>query len=71
MTSKDYVRITHRALHERGDNGWTVQETLLLLTGLEMFGDNWAEVSEHVGTKTQVPGLWPCAELKPGCMNCL
>jgi len=24
------------------------------LTSLEMFGDNWAEVAENVGTKTQV-----------------
>ncbi len=54
MASKDFVRITHRSLHERDDSGWTVQETLLLLTGLEMFGDNWNEVSDHVGTKTQV-----------------
>ena len=52
LSSRDFARITHRAHHER-DSQWTAQETLLLLTSLEMFGDNWAEVAEHVGNKTQ------------------
>ena len=33
---------------------WTDQETLLLLEGLELFKENWAEIAEHVGTKSQV-----------------
>ena len=37
-----------------GDSVWTDQDTLLLLEGLELFGDNWAEVADHVGTKSQV-----------------
>ncbi|KAG2493874.1 hypothetical protein HYH03_007812 [Edaphochlamys debaryana] len=36
------------------EGAWSQQETLLLLEGLEMYGDNWAEVAEHVGTKSQV-----------------
>ncbi|KAF7637479.1 hypothetical protein Mgra_00002998 [Meloidogyne graminicola] len=32
---------------------WTPQETLLLLEGLEMFKDDWNQVSDHVGTRTQ------------------
>eukprot|EP01103_Thecamoeba_quadrilineata_P001682 TRINITY_DN1152_c0_g1_i2.p1 TRINITY_DN1152_c0_g1~~TRINITY_DN1152_c0_g1_i2.p1 ORF type:complete len:489 (-),score=90.79 TRINITY_DN1152_c0_g1_i2:88-1554(-) len=30
---------------------WTDQETLLLLEGLEKFGEDWEQVAEHVGTK--------------------
>ena len=33
---------------------WSDQETLLLLEGLELYGDNWAEIAEHVGTRSQV-----------------
>ncbi|KAI3413864.1 hypothetical protein GPALN_011339 [Globodera pallida] len=32
---------------------WTSQETLLLLEGLEMFKDDWNQVADHVGTRTQ------------------
>ncbi|KAF7631204.1 SWI/SNF complex subunit SMARCC2 [Meloidogyne graminicola] len=32
---------------------WTPQETLLLLEGLEMFKDDWNQVSDHIGTRTQ------------------
>ena len=34
---------------------WSDQETLLLLEGMEMYGENWAEIAEHVGTRSQVP----------------
>ena len=33
---------------------WSDQETLLLLEGMEMYGENWAEIAEHVGTRSQV-----------------
>lgn len=33
--------------------GWTDQETLMLLEGLEMYGENWTEISEFVGTKSK------------------
>jgi hypothetical protein len=33
---------------------WSEMDTLLLLEGLELFGDNWAEISDHVGNKSQV-----------------
>jgi SWI/SNF related-matrix-associated actin-dependent regulator of chromatin subfamily C len=32
---------------------WSDQETLLLLEGLELFGDNWQEIANHVGTKSK------------------
>ncbi|KAL3309830.1 hypothetical protein Ciccas_011615 [Cichlidogyrus casuarinus] len=34
-------------------DGWTDQETLLLLEALEMFKDDWNSVAEHVGNRTQ------------------
>lgn len=34
--------------------GWTDQELLLLLEGIELYGDSWADIAEHVGTKSQV-----------------
>ena len=33
---------------------WSDQETLLLLEGMEMYGESWAEIAEHVGTRSQV-----------------
>jgi len=33
---------------------WSDMDTLLLLEGLELFGDNWADISDHVGNKSQV-----------------
>ncbi|ERN17502.1 hypothetical protein AMTR_s00059p00072490 [Amborella trichopoda] len=32
---------------------WTNQETLLLLEALELYGENWNEIAEHVATKTK------------------
>jgi SWI/SNF related-matrix-associated actin-dependent regulator of chromatin subfamily C len=34
-------------------DGWSDQETLLLLEALELFGDNFNEIAEHVGTKSK------------------
>lgn len=33
---------------------WSEMDTLLLLEGLELFGDNWGDISDHVGNKSQV-----------------
>ena len=33
---------------------WSDQETLLLLEGLELHKDRWADIAEHVSTKSQV-----------------
>eukprot|EP00271_Cylindrocystis_brebissonii_P006681 TRINITY_DN19445_c0_g1_i1.p1 TRINITY_DN19445_c0_g1~~TRINITY_DN19445_c0_g1_i1.p1 ORF type:complete len:829 (+),score=231.07 TRINITY_DN19445_c0_g1_i1:688-3174(+) len=40
---------------EEGEEGaaWSGEETLLLLEGLELYGDNWAEIAEHVGSRTR------------------
>eukprot|EP00026_Physarum_polycephalum_P001105 Phypoly_transcript_01106.p1 GENE.Phypoly_transcript_01106~~Phypoly_transcript_01106.p1 ORF type:complete len:1211 (+),score=351.28 Phypoly_transcript_01106:507-3635(+) len=32
---------------------WTDQETLLLLEGIELYNENWDQISEHVGSKTK------------------
>lgn len=36
-----------------GGATWTDEETLLLLEALELFGANWNEIADHVGTKTK------------------
>ncbi|KAK9830209.1 hypothetical protein WJX72_010310 [[Myrmecia] bisecta] len=51
-TAKDFVRIDQA--DEPSGPDWTDQETLLLLEGLEIYGDNWGEIAEHVGTKSQL-----------------
>jgi SWI/SNF related-matrix-associated actin-dependent regulator of chromatin subfamily C len=35
-----------------GDN-WSDQETLLLLEGMELYNENWHEISDHVGSKSR------------------
>lgn len=52
-SSKDFIRVA--ATDPVPDNsGWTEQETMLLLEGLELYGDNWGEVSEHVGGRSEL-----------------
>lgn len=38
----------------QGNGQWKDLETLLLLEGIELYGDNWADIAAHVGTKSQV-----------------
>lgn len=53
-SSKDFVLASTPEERTVVDSGWTIQESALLLGGLEIFGDNWGLVAGHVGTKTQV-----------------
>lgn len=39
------------------EDKWTPSETLLLLEGLELFGEEWAAVAEHVGDKMPVSNV--------------
>lgn len=32
---------------------WTEEETSRLLEGIELFGENWSKISEHIGTKNK------------------
>lgn len=51
--AKDFIRVAATdAVPD--DSGWTDQETLLLLEGLELYGDNWAEISKHVRGRSQL-----------------
>eukprot|EP00803_Ostreobium_quekettii_P007065 evm.model.scf_1407.2 EVM.evm.TU.scf_1407.2 scf_1407:7799-21268(+) len=52
-SAKDFVRI-EQDNEEVDAAGWTQQETLLLLEGIELYGDNWSEVAEHIGSKSQL-----------------
>ncbi|MCO5573643.1 hypothetical protein L7F22_027415 [Adiantum nelumboides] len=55
MTTSDFIPFHGQA--EQTDNidigSWSDQETLMLLEALELYGDNWTEVSEFVGTKSK------------------
>ncbi|KAI8464815.1 MAG: hypothetical protein J3K34DRAFT_102566 [Monoraphidium minutum] len=53
--SADFARLEGGADYNAPDAAgaagkWTPQETLLLLEGLDMHGDQWPAVAEHVGT---------------------
>ncbi|CAO1614476.1 unnamed protein product [Sympodiomycopsis kandeliae] len=62
MFSGDFVRIDDSAFKQGGGsaiegistNGqeWSDGETLRLLEALEMYGDDWSRVEEHVGTRS-------------------
>ncbi|KAL5982772.1 hypothetical protein ACLOJK_016848 [Asimina triloba] len=53
-SSIDFVKVnsTKGFSYLDGDS-WSDQETLLLLEALEVFGDNWNDIAEHVGTKSK------------------
>lgn len=55
MKPRDFIQMNsagaHGANEESDPDAWTESETLLLLEALEMYGDNWTLVSEHVGSK--------------------
>jgi hypothetical protein len=51
MFSSDFVKIERQRDTQTTD--WTDQETLLLLEGIEKYGENWDKVAEHVATKSR------------------
>ncbi|XP_022773289.1 SWI/SNF complex subunit SWI3C isoform X2 [Durio zibethinus] len=53
-SSIDFVRID--STKDYGDldgESWSDQETLLLLEAMEIYGENWNEIAEHVGAKSK------------------
>ncbi|KAF2760522.1 SWIRM-domain-containing protein [Pseudovirgaria hyperparasitica] len=51
----DYTKLEndkYSAIPDR-DAPWTDAETLLLLEGLELFDEDWNQISEHVGSRTR------------------
>jgi len=53
MYSGDFVRISQSPFAHASGEEWTDEEVLLLLEGIEMHDDDWAAISEHVGTRTR------------------
>eukprot|EP00171_Calliarthron_tuberculosum_P013451 IDg13451t1 len=55
MQPRDFIQMKSAGCgpgsKEVDDRIWTESETLLLLEALEMYGDNWELVAEHVGSK--------------------
>ncbi|KAG7443688.1 SWIRM-domain-containing protein [Guyanagaster necrorhizus] len=50
MFSGDFVKLTSTT--PEGNDGWSDQEVLSLLEGIEMYDDDWSKIEEHVMTKT-------------------
>ncbi|CAA6657585.1 unnamed protein product [Spirodela intermedia] len=53
MTPADFILMEPAEAPGTGGGSWTDQETLLLLEALELYGENWNEIAEHVATKTK------------------
>ncbi|CAJ0839761.1 7062_t:CDS:2 [Entrophospora sp. SA101] len=53
MFSGDFVRLEDLEFSKYKDNDWTVGETLSLIEGVELFGDDWNMVSMHVHTRSK------------------
>lgn len=61
-SAKDFIRV--EATSATADaTGWSAQETLLLLEGMELHGEAWAKVAEHVGTKSKLDCVLRFAQL--------
>mmetsp|Transcript_2901 Transcript_2901/g.13553 ORF Transcript_2901/g.13553 Transcript_2901/m.13553 type:complete len:739 (-) Transcript_2901:3069-5285(-) len=46
-----------------GQKGWSEQETVLLLEGIELHGENWELISKHVGTRDTTACLFQFAKM--------
>ncbi|OVA04519.1 zinc finger protein [Macleaya cordata] len=53
MSHADFILMESAEVPGVSGGSWTDQETLLLLEALELFGENWNEIAEHVATKTK------------------
>lgn len=53
MVSADFIKMDVTTASNANGGGWSDQETLLLLEALELYGDNWNEIAEHVATKSK------------------
>lgn len=53
-SSLDFIRVDSTNNHgDQDGDTWTDQETLLLLEAVEMYNENWDEISDHVGSKSK------------------
>lgn len=54
LSARDFEQLTTMLSSEAYDGSvWSEGEVLLLLEGLEKFGDDWNKVAEHVGSKSK------------------
>lgn len=53
-SSIDFLRVDMaKDYGELDSENWTDQETLLLLEAIELYNENWNEITEHVGSKSK------------------
>lgn len=53
LYSGDFVKFEVPDSADAEDGGWSDQEDLLLLEGIEMYDDDWNLIASHVGSKTR------------------
>lgn len=54
--AKDFIKVDASSAKPSA-SGWSEQEELLLLEGIQIHGDMWTRVAEHVGTKNRLDCL--------------
>lgn len=62
-SAKDFVRVEYTQPVKDPHSEWTDQERMLLLEALEVYGDDWNRVSEHVGGKSAMECVQQLLEL--------
>lgn len=53
MVPADFILMENAEVPGSSGGNWTDQETLLLLEALELYGEDWNEIADHVATKTK------------------
>lgn len=53
LHSGDFIKLESSPYALSDEAGWSDQETLLLLEGIEMYEDDWDKVGDHVASKTK------------------
>jgi SWI/SNF related-matrix-associated actin-dependent regulator of chromatin subfamily C len=62
-SAKDFVKVEAKPHASASDDGWTSQETLLLLEGLTSYGEKWGRIAELIGSKSRLDCLIKFASL--------
>jgi SWI/SNF related-matrix-associated actin-dependent regulator of chromatin subfamily C len=62
-SAKDFVKVKDKSHASASSDGWTSQETLLLLEGLTTYGEKWGSIAELIGSKSRLDCLIKFASL--------
>jgi SWI/SNF-related matrix-associated actin-dependent regulator of chromatin subfamily C len=53
LHSGDFIKLDDSTGIKREKSGWTEQELLLLLEGIEIYDEDWDQIAAHVGTRSR------------------